>query len=205
MARRPGAAAAERARRSYLPAVAGPGGRLVFAAWKNPDNPGQGTSLWQSDGTAAGTRPFVDLPSLSYPAGWAAAGSRLYFQLAEGGLWVSDLTAAGTYPLLVSPGMGLFELEAAGDHLFFTGTKGSSIYIDRGFFSTREQGRQWARGSTDERISIGASVRVSRPSMRGSPARIWPRTIFFEVEQDVADFTFSASTPASARPAVTEA
>ncbi len=34
------------------------------------------------------------------------------------------------------------------------------------------------RGSTPVRIVIGRTVRVSRPSMRGSPARIWSRTIF---------------------------
>jgi len=33
------------------------------------------------------------------------------------------------------------------------------------------------RGSTPARISIGRTVRVSRPSMRGSPARIWLRTM----------------------------
>ena len=31
----------------------------------------------------------------------------------------------------------------------------------------------WARGSTPLRISMARTVRVSRPSMRGSPARIW--------------------------------
>ena len=44
----------------------------------------------------------------------------------------------------------------------------------------------WVRGSTPVRISIGRTVRVSRPSMRGSPARIWLRTIFASiVEQQV--------------------
>ena len=47
----------------------------------------------------------------------------------------------------------------------------------------------WVRGSTPVRIAIGRTVRVSRPSMRGSPSRICERTIFdFQVEQDVADF-----------------
>src|SRR2546427_9410724 len=31
--------------------------------------------------------------------------------------------------------------------------------------------------STELRISMGRTVRVSRPSMRGSPARIWLRTM----------------------------
>ncbi len=35
----------------------------------------------------------------------------------------------------------------------------------------------WVRGNTPQRISIGRTVRVSRPSMRGSPERIWPRTM----------------------------
>ena len=36
----------------------------------------------------------------------------------------------------------------------------------------------WVRGSTPMRMVIGRTVRVSRPSMRGSPSRIWLRTIF---------------------------
>ena len=36
----------------------------------------------------------------------------------------------------------------------------------------------WVRGSTPTRTVIGRTVRVSRPSMRGSPSRIWLRTIF---------------------------
>ena len=36
----------------------------------------------------------------------------------------------------------------------------------------------WVRGSTPTRTLIGRTVRVSRPSIRGSPSRIWVRTIF---------------------------
>jgi hypothetical protein len=36
----------------------------------------------------------------------------------------------------------------------------------------------WTRGNTPVRMLIGRTVRVSRPSMRGSPSRIWLRTIF---------------------------
>ncbi len=44
------------------------------------------------------------------------------------------------------------------------------------------------RGSTPVRISIGRTVRVSRPSMRGSPFRICAADdLRFDVEQDVAD------------------
>ena len=44
------------------------------------------------------------------------------------------------------------------------------------------------RGSTLLRIEIGRTVRVSRPSMRGSPERIWLRTILdFELEEQIAD------------------
>ena len=35
----------------------------------------------------------------------------------------------------------------------------------------------WVRGSTPSAIAIGRTVRVSRPSMRGSPSRIWLRTM----------------------------
>ncbi len=35
----------------------------------------------------------------------------------------------------------------------------------------------WVRGSTPVRMLIGRTVRVSRPSMRGSPARMLLRTM----------------------------
>ncbi len=37
----------------------------------------------------------------------------------------------------------------------------------------------WVRGNTPVRTVMGRTVLVSRPSMRGSPARMLPRTIFF--------------------------
>ena len=46
----------------------------------------------------------------------------------------------------------------------------------------------WARGSTPVRISIGRTVRVSRPSMRGSPDEdLAAHDLGFDVEQDVVD------------------
>ena len=37
----------------------------------------------------------------------------------------------------------------------------------------------WVRGNTPVRTLIGRTVAVSRPSIRGCPSRIRPRTIFF--------------------------
>ena len=46
----------------------------------------------------------------------------------------------------------------------------------------------WARGSTPVRISIGRTVRVSRPSMRGSPDEdLAAHDLRFDVEQQVVD------------------
>jgi hypothetical protein len=44
-------------------------------------------------------------------------------------------------------------------------------------FATGEQAEPWVRGSTPERMVIGRTVRVSRPSIRGSPLRMRPRTM----------------------------
>jgi hypothetical protein len=49
------------------------------------------------------------------------------------------------------------------------------------------------RGSSVGRIEIGRTVRVLRPSMRGSPLRIWPRTIL-----DSMSFRIERATLASA-------
>src|SRR5574341_157086 len=44
----------------------------------------------------------------------------------------------------------------------------------------------WVRGSTPTRTLIGRTVRVSRPSIRGSPSRIWLRTIFDSVWKKIS-------------------
>lgn len=74
-------------------------GRLFFIA----ETEEEGTELWTSDGTVAGTRLVVDLfpgPDGSSPRELFAAGDELYFSArrpAEGReLWVTDGTAAGT-------------------------------------------------------------------------------------------------------------
>jgi hypothetical protein len=64
----------------------------------------------------------------------------------------------------------------------------------------------WVRGSTPVRISIGRTVRVSRPSMRGSPARIWPRTMRLSMSNSrPSTLTPSKSTPSAFRPSITAA
>ena len=62
------------------------------------------------------------------------------------------------------------------------------------------------RGSTPERISIGRTVRVSRPSMRGSPERIWLRTIFASMSNSSAStLTSSKATPSFVSDVFTDA
>ena len=57
----------------------------------------------------------------------------------------------------------------------------------------------WVRGSTPVRISIGRTVRVSRPSMRGSPSQdLAAHDLGFDVEQDVADLRPRRRSPPSA-------
>jgi ELWxxDGT repeat protein len=75
------------------------GDRLYFAAKGGPE----GTELWASDGTAAGTVLVKDLDPTgpSNPAQLTAAGGRLYFSAFDPlhgvELWQSDGTAAGTH------------------------------------------------------------------------------------------------------------
>ncbi len=55
----------------------------------------------------------------------------------------------------------------------------------------------WTRGSRPVRISIGRTVRVSRPSMRGSPERIWLRTILASMSNSrLSTLTGSKAVPA---------
>ena len=62
------------------------------------------------------------------------------------------------------------------------------------------------RGRMPVRISIGRTVRVSRPSMRGSPARIWPRTILASMSNSMpSTLTLSNSTPSAFSAAIVSA
>ncbi|MCW1883971.1 hypothetical protein OKA04_04475 [Luteolibacter flavescens] len=76
------------------------GNKLIFAA-----NDGKtGYELWESDGTAAGTRLLKDIVSGaagSYPSGPVGAGNHMYFKTSNSsgsplGIWKTDGTAAGT-------------------------------------------------------------------------------------------------------------
>ena len=63
-----------------------------------------------------------------------------------------------------------------------------------------------ARGSTPARISIGRTVRVSRPSMRGSPARIWLRTMRDSMSNSrPSTLTVSNVEPSAVSAAITKA
>ncbi|MFY0522053.1 ELWxxDGT repeat protein [Archangium gephyra] len=77
-------------------------GRLFFTAVAE-DGP-RGFEPWESDGTPAGTHPFVDLrpgeSAGSLPTNMTVLGDKLYFVADDGvhgrELWVTDGTAAGT-------------------------------------------------------------------------------------------------------------
>ena len=92
---------------SFLTAV---GNTLYFEA----DDGVNGSELWKSDGTAAGTVLVKDISPgarSSSPASLTAVGNTLYFKANDGlngvELWKSDGTAAGTVLVKdISPGAG---------------------------------------------------------------------------------------------------
>ena len=109
-----------------LNARAGAGSRLFFVV----DDETEGSELWTSDGSAAGTRLVVDLhpgPVGFYPQGLTAIDGRLVFAADDGtsGLepWVSDGTAPGTRRLGdLAPGADASSpgpVVAAGSYVFF--------------------------------------------------------------------------------------
>ncbi len=114
---------------------------LVFAGnnsdWTDPNPNGNGTELWKSDGTTAGTQMIKDLnpnvgesssPLNFYQNGFAIFNNKVYFSsgAADGQLrlTVSDLTPQGTYHLDMLAGT---EVEATNYGLVFVGYDTISI------------------------------------------------------------------------------
>jgi ELWxxDGT repeat protein len=117
------------------------GGRLYFAA-----NDGEhGVELWESDGTAEGTRMVEDVapgPSSSHPSELTPAGDRLYFAADDGvhgrEPWVLPLSGAACQPsdFVLCLAGGRFKVEA--DWRDFDGNIGRgravSLTADTGYF-----------------------------------------------------------------------
>lgn len=97
------------------------GNRLLFAGWS-----GQGSAIWQSDGTSAGTS-VVQSFGLHQPQRLAVAGRFVFFDMhtpqAGNELWRTDGTAAGTVLVKdIAAGSGSsfpFLLVGAGNLVFF--------------------------------------------------------------------------------------
>lgn len=101
-----------------------------------------GTELWKSDGTQAGTVMVKDVnpgPGSSRPGNLTAANGKLYFSAFDGGgihLWSSDGTSAGTLPVVntvgaVLPQTDIIPLTVANNILFFdavTAATGDEVY-----------------------------------------------------------------------------
>ncbi len=123
--------------------VAVSGGRGVFGASRTV---GQylPQSLWLTDGSPAGTRPYFDLPGGAIPHLWAATAQGAYFALGyPATLWVTDFSAAGTVKLLSTPATELHQLVAAGNRLFFTGSPGPGEGRELGFSDGTAAGTRW--------------------------------------------------------------
>jgi len=128
------------------------GGAVYFTA-----NDGvNGTEIWRSDGTAAGTHIVKDLcPGIcgSRPYGLTRFGSSLYFENAVGAtLWKSDGTAAGTVPVLTPPSP-----LASGFHFQPMRVLGSTLLLAGGDLGSQEG--LWATDGT----AAGTSLLKSFP------------------------------------------
>jgi ELWxxDGT repeat protein len=126
---------------SFRASMVSAGGRLFFAG-----NDGEhGVELWESDGTAAGTRMVEDIapgPASSHPGGLAAIGNQLFFS-ADNGIhgrepWVLPLTGAACQPsdTVLCLGGGRFKVETSWRD--FEGRTGRghavSLTADTGYF-----------------------------------------------------------------------
>lgn len=119
------------------------GGKLYFSA-----SDANGTELWVTDGTAAGTVMVKDINTTagasSSPSRLTAIGSTIYFRASDGTanaaeLWKSDGTAAGTVLVKdINPGTGtssIDQLAVIGSALYFQandGTNGAELWKSDG-------------------------------------------------------------------------
>ena len=102
------------------------GGRLIFAV-ETEDH--RKTSFWSSDGTVAGTRVFLSLPSAGTTKLMDAGGFLYFFSTlgSDYSLFRSDGTAAGTVSFGSFSNLGFDpEVAVAGGQVFFT--EGSGLY-----------------------------------------------------------------------------
>jgi ELWxxDGT repeat protein len=91
-----------------------------------------GTELWKTDGTTAGTSLVTDLApgeASSNIGGLFSFNGKMYFDAyngSENGLWESDGTAAGTF--LLAPNVGATNFTAVNNTLYFSGVFAPNIF-----------------------------------------------------------------------------
>ena len=100
-----------------------PGGRALLGEYHFPESE---SIFWRSDGTLAGTEPFLSFPYSNGPSVKVVAGNRFYLVLpadfgdqAWQGLWAGDLSDAGVRMVVPTADHRFRELVPAGDHLYF--------------------------------------------------------------------------------------
>jgi ELWxxDGT repeat protein len=145
-------------------------GVLYFSA----DDGGNGTELWRSDGTAAGTFQVSSINDSTTPgpeqlppgiqqdlrSNPVQIGGVTYYMGADlthgNELWATDGTVGGTHLVLdISPGFvnsNPGDLTAAGSHVFFSandGTHGSELWVSDGTAAGTHLVRDIAAGSAD--------------------------------------------------------
>ena len=159
------------------------GDRLYFIG-----SSAQGTKLWTTDGTAAGTRPVVDLcPSfcLANYAGAGVVGTQLY--LAVGApdyeLWATDGTAAGTRRLTRFTNDQPFqsfrpELVGAGGRVWFAADEppyGAELWSSDGTAESAELAADVDRGAVGSHPAplVAVGERVLFSACDGESRELW--------------------------------
>lgn len=100
-------------------------GQLYFINWKSSND----LELWKSNGTAAGTKRILDLPSdgnSAYVPEMRVIGDSLYFGVTNAGIFRSDGTAAGTTLLKQTTGE-ISSIKKIGNSIYFTELAGTPV------------------------------------------------------------------------------
>ena len=162
------------------------GDSMIFVAYDGISPPVNGTQLWISTGTEAGTRLFSDAFA-GADGRYAVSGSRLFYTTSPDNtgehLWVSDGTPGGTHEITQIPGtsfnIDLFNTATLGNNVFFgadDGVHGKELWKSDGTAAGTFMLKDIVAGATSSQpgsFEVANGKLFFEITTNGSDGQIW--------------------------------